>query len=406
MNRDVRCPGRPPRATLKLLLPGLLAFAAAQAGTPPPGGADPNLLPNSRFLGSSGAVEGNVTGTVPAAWRGFAVGGAALALQADPLAADALYPGSPPTLAMRLTVTTRGADQGFDHAPWLFATQPGRSYRAGIWVRSGNPGQAGQGFTVSMPLFDDDLAFNGRDPGAFSGVAGAEWTWVEGPQVLAEPGDAYAQIAIRLADDGGPDVLQVALPSVPGLPVGNEVPNPQFAGEGGAAGGAVTGSVPDHWRAFALAATSLALERVPLPANTLFPGAPPASAMRLAVGNGDGNSAALDHELARARLQPGHLYHAEVFVRSGNAGGAPQQVVVSVPVFDADGNFTGQQPGTFLATAGPEWTLVAGPPFRAAAGTTANLAFRPQADGNDDIVLVAGPRLVGPSEALFGNGFE
>lgn len=391
------------RRLMLLLVPWL---AIAQAGTPPPGASDLNLLPNTRFLGGGGAVEGNVTGQVPAAWRGFAVGGAALDLQADPLAADALYPGSPPTLAMRLAVTTRGADQGFDHSPWLFAVQAGRGYRAGLWVRSGNPGQASQGFTVSMPFFDADLAFTGRDPGAFSGVAGADWTWVEGPLAAAVPGDAYAQIAIRLADDGGPDVLQVALPRVPGLPVGNEVPNPQFAGTGGAAGGAVTGTVPDAWRAFALGATSLALERVALPAHALFPGAPPASAMRLAVGNGDGSSAALDHELARARLQPGHLYHAEVFMRSGNAGGAPQQVLVTVPVFDADGNFTGQQPGTFLATVGPDWTLVAGPPFRAAAGTTANLAFRPQADGNDDIVLVAGPRLVGPTEALFGNGFE
>ncbi|MBX3724839.1 MAG: hypothetical protein KF823_02875 [Xanthomonadales bacterium] len=388
------------------VLLALLIAASAQAGTPPPGGADLNLLPNSRFLGSGGAVEGNVTGTVPAAWRGFAVGGAALGLQADPIAADALFPGSPATFAMRVTVTARGADQGFDNAPWLFALQPGRGYRAGVWVRSGNPGMASQGFSVSMPFFDADLAYTGRDPGAFAGIAGPDWTWVEGPLAVAEAGDAYAQIAIRLADDGGQDILLVALPRVPGPPVGNDVPNPQFVGSGGVAGGAVTGTVPDHWRAFALNSTSLSLERVSLPAHTLFQGAPPASAMRMAVGSGDGGSAALDHELARARLLPGHLYYAEVFLRSGNAGGSAQQVLVNVPVFAADGTFTGQQPGTFQVTVGPEWTLVAGPPFRAEAGTTANLAFRPQADGDDDIVLVAAPRLVGPTEALFVNGFE
>jgi hypothetical protein len=63
--------------------------------------------------------------------------------------------------------------------------------------------------------------------------------------------------------------------------------------------------------------------------------------------------------------------------------------------------------GVTVAIVGPQWRLVADPPFSGAARETANLAFRLAADGGEDSLLVAAPRIVGPARPLiFGNGFE
>ena len=91
-----------------LVAAALLASAALQAGTLPPG----NIVPNASLRGDYGAVaatNATITGPVPTLWRAFAAGGAALSLQQMALGANVLFPGSPPTQALKITVSAFGA---------------------------------------------------------------------------------------------------------------------------------------------------------------------------------------------------------------------------------------------------------------------------------------------------------
>lgn len=396
-------------ATLRARLLGLALSTPilAIAGTPPVGAPDPNLVPNAGLHGDAGA-NGGATGTIPTLWRAFAIGGGALSVTPVPLAAGALFAGSPPANANRICVTAFGTDQGFDHAQVLFPVLAGRRYVASFHVRSGNSGGAPQGLDMTFPLFDAAGAFNGRSPGSLTTNAGASWTPVTGPAFDAIAGDAFGHLAFRLANDGGENCVEIAWPIVGGPAQVNETPNPRFAGTGGAATPVqVTGTVPNLWRAFAVGAGTLNVSIVPVGAGELFPGSPPTQAVRLAVTGGNGSLEGFDHELARSVLAVGHRYHGQVWLKSGNAGGAAQGVTVSLPIFDPGGTFTGNQPGSFATTAGANWSLHAGPQFEAPAGHTTNLAFRLAADGGQDVILIAAPRLVGPAGPLtFRDEFE
>lgn len=414
IGKDRPARARVPRAGLRSIcaaIPSLvlLTFGAASAGTPGPGQSDANLVPNSRLHGSAGAsasAGGSVTGTVPTLWRAFALADGAIETEVVPLPPNELFPGSPPTNAIRVTVTAFGTDQGFDHSNVLFPIVPGRAYSLDVYLRSGNSGGAPQGVSVGFPLFDATGAFDGRAPGSFSPTAGSEWAAFSGPAFVAQPGDAFGHVSLRLNSDGGENSVLIALPDVQGLPLGNATPNPGFDGVGGAFDGNVVGDIPDLWRAFAVGNGSLDIDIVPVAADALFPGSAPTQAVRMQVLNGDGGSEGFDHELFRAALQPGHRYHGEVWMRSGNSGGTPQGVSVALPIFDA-GGFTGEQPGSFGVVVGAGWSLLAGPQFTAVPGEETNLAFRLSADGGDDILFIALPRLVAPpSPLIFDDGFE
>lgn len=391
-----------------IALHSLLAVATVQiahAGTPPVGAADPNVVPNALLLDSGGAVFGNVSGTAPTLWRAVALDGASMSLSSEPLAANALFPGSPPTTAVRVSVSSFGTAQVFDHADALFSIQVDRSYAARIHVRSGNSDNSAQGFILSFPIFDIDLNFVGREPGAFADVAGSNWTAFDGPSFAGIAGDAYAHLAVRLQDDGGENSILVAMPTVLGPPQSNAAPNPAFAGDGGAQQGAVTGAVPDQWRAFAINSGSLNISTQAVAAGALFPGSEATTAVRLQVNGGDGSSEGFDHEIERALLVAGHVYRGEVFLRSGSAG--EQGVSIAMPIFDELGNFTGVFPGSTTAQVGAQWRLVAGPGFTAPTGYTTNLAFRLAADGGEDSLLIAAPRIVAPASAIIlADGFE
>jgi hypothetical protein len=416
-------PGRLPRA---LAAAALLAAALASgaragddspalradvrpAGTPPIGVADANLVPNAAFHGSAGVVGASgavVTGTVPTRWRGFAVNGGDIDFALEPLAANALFPGSAPTTAVRMTVAAFGTDQGFDHFNAYFQIVAGRRHAGEVWLRTGNPDQTPQQVSVSLPLFaGQPPVFTGRDPGAFGATATSTWTRFAGPH-FTEAGDVLAHLAFRLIDDGGQDSLLIALPTVLGAPVGNDVPNPGFTGSGGASVGAVTGGpVPTGWRAFAVGAGQLQVGQVPIAANALYPGSQATTAMRLNAINAD-SGPGLDHTSNRIPLLPGFPYWSEVWLRSGNADQSPQALTAALPIFDSQG-FTGRQPGLLLATVGPAWSLYAGPMFTEVAGMSTFLAFRPTADGGEDIIEIALPRVVGPStDPLFQHRFE
>lgn len=406
----------PARPRLALPILALIVVSAqvvagqgvAPAGTPPVGVPDSNLVPNASFQGSTGiaaAQNGVVTGTVPTRWRAFAVDGGNIGLELQPLAAGALYAGSPPTTAVRLTVAAFGADQGFDHFNALFQIVGHRRHAGEVWLRTGNTDLTPQQVSVTLPIFEGDPpVFSGRDPGAFTASATANWTRFEGPD-FEETADVLASMAFRLLDDGGQDSLLIALPTVLGAPVVNEVPNPGFAGTGGILVGNATGTVPDNWRAFAVGAGQLHVETLPVPAGGLYPGSQATNAVRLNATNTD-SGPGLDHETHLIPLLPGFPYWAEVYLRSGNADESPQMLAVSTPVFDAQG-FTGRQPGSFALSVGPEWSLYAGPMFTEADGTLTDIAFRPMADGGEDIIEIALPRIVGPStDPLFHGGFE
>ena len=395
-------------ATLLVILAGILSLAAAQAGTPAPGEPDPNLVPNSGLRGSFGAiaqVNGTVAGEVPTLWRAVAADGGALTLERQTLAPDTLFPGSPATEAVKFRVTSFGATQVLDHANALFPIRPGTAYGARIYVRSGNANGSAQSFNFNMPFFDASLNFFGRDPSNFTASASSAWTAFDSPVSTVLPGEAFAHIALRLNDDGGENSIIVALPSVLGLPVANLAPNPGFSGTAGAVAGMVNGTVPDDWRAFAVSDNSLTVATVPLAANALYPGSPPTNAIRLQVSGGDGTFEGFDHEGTRAAFSSPYQHWGEVYMRSGNA--APQEVGISFPLFDATGTFTGQSPGAFVALVGTEWSLYAGPSFSGDASLTGNLGFRLLPNGGENSVLIALPRIVGPSGPLiFLDGFE
>lgn len=398
--------GTPPAGPADLLVGP--AAGADPSGTPPIGVPDANLVPNAAFHGSAGllgATGAVATGTVPTRWRGFAVNGSDIAFALEALPANSLFPGSGPTTAVRVTVNTFGTDQGFDHFNAYVQIVAGRRHAAEVWLRTGNPDQTPQQVSVSVPLFSGQPpAFTGRDPGAFVATATSTWTRFSGPD-FTEAGDVLAHLAFRLLNDGGQNALLIALPTLIGAPVGNDVPNPGFAGTGGATVGAVTGPVPNLWRAFAVGAGQLQVDQVPVPANGLYPGSQATTAMRLNAINSD-SGPGLDHTGNRIPLLPGFPYWSEVWLRSGNADQSPQSLTVALPIFDGQG-FTGRQPGLLGVSVGPQWSLYAGPMFIEVAGTETFLAFRPIADGGEDSILVALPRLVGPStDPVFQNRFE
>ena len=379
-------------------------------GTPAPGVDDPNMVPNASFRGSAGAIEdgggsGTVNGPVPTAWRAFAVGGGELDVAIVPLAADELFAGSPATNAVRLEVASFGADQGLDHTTHLISLDAGRPYQASIYVRSANGDATDQSFTLHSPTFDENLSFTGNDPMFTSATAGSSWSQVSSPTVTATAGEAFAHLAVRLGGDGGDDSLLIALPEVTGFPVTNIVPNPQFTGSGGAAAGSVTGSVPDLWRAFAVGDGTAAVTTTALAADALYPGSPPAQAVRFEISGSSGPDEGFDHALSLAQLATGYRHWGEIYIRSGSA--SSQGVTMVLPLYDDSGAFLGVQPGSLFATVEPEWTLLAGPGFTAEPGQAqVNMAFRLQADGGEDSIVIALPRIVGPAKRIFSDRFS
>ncbi len=384
----------------------LFASVAVQASTPAPG----NIVPNASLRGDQGEISSynaTVTGTAPTLWRAFAVDGAVLSLERMDLAANVLFSGSPPTQAVKITVSTFGADQGLDHAGALFSYREGNSYSARIYARSGNANNSAQSFNLGMPVFDKTQAYTGRDPASLNVSAGATWAAFDSPIMAGQAGDAFAHLAIRLHDDGGENSLIVAMPSVLGPAVFNIAPNPGFSGTLGGIQGAVSGNVPDNWRAFAVGTGTLNVSTVPLEAGALFPGSLPTQAVRLEVIGGDGQSEGFDHEILRAILSSDYLHRGELYVRSGNSDLSDQSMFVTMPVFDTRGAYTGQQPGQFGVTAGPEWAYVAGPSFTANANESTDLSIRVNPDGGQDVLLIASPRIVGPiGPVIFMDGFE
>jgi len=382
----------------------LLMASVVAAGTPAPGENDPNLVPNARLLGQAGSAGGVVNGQVPTAWRAFALDGAELSIESLPLSANALFPGSPATRAIRITVNSFGVDQGFDHDGHVFSLDTGRLYQPRVWVRTGNADDSEQTLNIGMPLFDQDLSFSGRDPASFSVQADSIWTQAVSPTgAEALPGETFAHLSFRLGDDGGQNSVWIALPEVIGRPVGNRVPNPRLAGGGGVADGNVSGSVPDRWRAFAVGDGTLTLTASELAADALYPGSPPTRSIRMEVTGSTAPAEGLDFELELAALTAGYRHWGELWVRSGH--GANQALGVSLPLYDELGSFLGTAPGSMGLDVPPQWSFFAGPGFTGEPGQQVNIQLRLGGDGQGSIEIAL-PRVIGPADGVFSDRFQ
>ena len=388
----------------------MLFSSAAAAGTPVPGEDDPNLVPNALLIGDTGAKEtggatGVVNGEVPTAWRAFAVGGGEISIDPIPLAAGTLFPGSPPTRAVRVSVETFGTDQGLDHLTHMLSLDVGRFYRPQVWVRTGNADDSDQSLQIGMPLYDQALNFVGRDPAAFSVQADSNWTQVVSPSgATVLSGEAFGHLSFRLGNDGGENSVLIALPDVSGRPVTNLVPNPGLQGNGGVPDGNVTGAVPDGWRAFAVGDGTLTLTSSDLVADELYPGSPPARTIRMDVSGSTALAEGLDFELELAALADGYRHWGEVWVRSGHA--ADQALSVGMPLYDEQGAFLGIQPGSMGLEVPTEWTYFAGPGFTGEPGQQVNMVFRLITVGGEGSVVIALPRVVAPADEVFSDRFE
>jgi hypothetical protein len=177
-----------------------------------------NLLTNPEFAGTGGAVGGDVTGQVPDSWRAFAVGEGAATIATVPLAADEVAPGSPATNAVQWQVDTEGADEGFDDDNSRFPLTPGDLYQAAFYAKSANDDGTDQGFGFGFPIFGDDGAYLGREPGGQGGlIATDEWTLFAGP-TFSDAEVASGHVSWRVADDGGQNAIFLALPQVTQIP--------------------------------------------------------------------------------------------------------------------------------------------------------------------------------------------
>ncbi|GAB4125065.1 MAG: hypothetical protein Tsb0027_23870 [Wenzhouxiangellaceae bacterium] len=182
----------------------------------------------------------------------------------------------------------------------------------------------------------------------------------------------------------------------------NQVPNPELRGNQGVVASdmasSVTGSVPSGWRGFAVNGADIVLSSIELPAGTLFAGSPAVTAVRLeTIDFGPGGSdSGLDHTGSEFSLFANRSYSGTVYLRSANADNSAQQLSVSMPIFDQDGDFTGLQPGSFNANVGSNWTRFSGPAFTGIDDFSSLIAFRLSNDGGDNAVLIALPEVAGP----------
>lgn len=182
--------------------------------------------------------------------------------------------------------------------------------------------------------------------------------------------------------------------SVSSLPAQNIVPNPGFTGSGGLNLPLGTGvvvapdGVPDSWRAFAVDG-DIDLEIVPLAADELFPGSPETNAVRLRV-NAFGADQGFDDDNGRFPIVPGIDYHAEFWVKSGNADESDQAFNFGFPLFA--GVYLGREPGGSTGNvATSDWQPFVAPTFQDAEAIEGHISWRCLDDGGENAILIAQP---------------
>lgn len=370
-----------------------------------------NQLPNPKFRGSNGSIEnaggsGTVNAVaVPTQWRAFAVTGGDITVEIVPLVANAIYAGSPATNAVRFTVNTFGADQGFDDSPVRFSLVPDRSYQYKVYLKTDNADNSDQDVQVGFAQFNQAGGFV-SGLGSATETATTSWAEFTGPSFL-NVGDLLAEMAFRLVNDGGDNSVLIALPEITGPRVTNLAPNPGFEGTDGAVVGNVTGTVPDSWRGFAVDGGAITLATVPVAANELYPGSPATNAVQLTVNTFVGGGQGLDHEVVRSVIAPsGQSIWGDFYLRTANADNSPQDVLVFLNAFNDTPAYLGSPVGPTVFTATTTWGFFGTFSYQNPAMATADLAFRLLESGVNNSVLIAIPRIKGLENLLFEDGFE
>lgn len=381
-----------------LLLPSLTLLAQ---------GATTNQLPNPQFRGNNGTIlnqSSTVTGTVPTLWRLFGVNSAGINADIVPVAANAIFPGSPATNAVRLTVTAFGADQGLDTSPVRFSLVPNRQYQYRVYLRSDNADNSNQNVNVGVAQFDQSGTFV-SGLGSDTKTATPNWTQFTGPS-FSLPGIHTAEMSFRLGADGGNNSVLIALPDIAGPSIENLMPNPNFTGTGGTVVGNVTGTVPDSWRGFAIDGGAITLATVPVAANELYPGSPATNAVQLTVNTFSGNGQGFDNEVVRVPVSPAdRSIWGEIYIRSANIDNSPQGFVFRLNGFSAAPAFLGG-PNSVNGTATTSWGYFGTASYQNVAMATADLAIRLVQSGPNNSILIAMPRINGLGNLLFEDGFE
>lgn len=179
-----------------------------------------NRVPNPGFEGTGGLVTGDVTGPIPDDWRGFAVNGGAITTAIVPVAANELYPGSPATNAVQVTVDTfdPGGGQGFDHEGRLLSLAPPRRIWSEVWLKSGNGDSSSQDVLVQVPVFDNMGVFTGITANTYVATTTTDWNYFGGVSFLTQPG-TFADISFRPLESGVNNSFLIALPRINGIPI-------------------------------------------------------------------------------------------------------------------------------------------------------------------------------------------
>ncbi len=382
-----------------MLLAGLACASSALAQT------TENQVPTPGFLSDRGIAFDGATGPVPSQWRAFSVGGGSATSEIIELPADELFPGSPPTRAVRFSISTFGANQGFDHFQTQISIDPLLTYSTRVYVRADNPDLSNQQLWVDLPVFESDGSFSGRFPGAHVITATNDWQEFIGPE-FNEAAGTTMHLGFGPLDDGGDTAFIVAMPEILARPLSNQIPNPGFAGSDGQIVGDVNGTVPSQWRAFGVGGASSTIEIIPVAADELYLGSPATNAVKLSLtGLQAGADAGFDHEITRVPLRPiGANHYASAWIRTGNADDSDQTFGVVVPIWQDD-TFVAQ-PGSLIDIANTQWSLFSTFSFRDPVANLVDMAFRLGVDGGEDSIIIALPQLLALEDRVFDSSFE
>ncbi len=327
-------------------------------------------------------------------WRFFAVAGANGSVT---LSSDAASGAR----AARLERTNTDGDLGLD-----------------LWGTDGVPTLGGETITVSfvakkvsgdaasrlglqVATFDASGAFLGDAFGTRYEVGTAYTAFSTGPLTLGA-NVRYVSMGWRCLNDVGgqhpgayllDDASITATEPTPPTPV-NILTNGDF--ESDPDGTEVTGhdfinvTTFTRWRAFAVSGAAATMRVTSAAAREGTRG------MMLARDPGytTPGDRGFDNDNARFELRPGLSYHAEFWVKSGNADLSDQTFNFSFPLFACQ--TLGEAPGSVNGlTATATWQKIVTPSFRYAGATHAHIAWRVTEDGGEDAIVIAMPRVIG-----------
>ena len=182
-------------------------------------------------------------------------------------------------------------------------------------------------------------------------------------------------------------------------------PNAAFEGIDGVAGpGAIVGTVPDQWRAFAVGGGAT-VEVTLLPEDELSPGSPAVNAVRYQVdaragdAGFDGDPSKMDFP-----MDPAFEYTPEFWIKTGNPDGSDQEFGFSFPLFDGGGAFLGLETAV-NGTATGTWQKFTSQTVNEPSASFAHISFRAFDDGGTaDAIMIAAPLIL--TAPVGGPGLE